>query len=192
MKANPTCELSIEKFREGDESTFNDLFRSLYGPLCGFAEGIVKDELIAEELTQSAFIKLWKRHHNFDSLLRIKAFLYIAIKNEAFNHLKKEKNRLKLEQHFLVNSVSSEQNVMDQIIFTEVIFVLNRAIEALPHRCKMVIRRTYLEEKSSKEVAEEMGISISSVDNQRARGIKLLKRTLARVVLLCCSLLLFS
>lgn len=184
MKARPTDEFSVDRFRKGDESAFDYLFRQLYGPLCSFAEGIIADEYIAEELAQAAFIKLWKKRSGFASLLQIKAFLYIVIKNDAFNHLKKEKSRLKIEQELSHKLPFSEQDISDRIIYTEMMLLLNRAISALPERCKKVIEWSYHDEKSSKEIAEAMGVSVSTVDNQRARGIQLLKKSFAKVGLL--------
>ncbi|MDX3916119.1 MULTISPECIES: RNA polymerase sigma-70 factor [Olivibacter] len=184
MKARPTDEFSVDRFRKGDESAFDYLFRQLYGPLCTFAEGIVGDEYIAEELAQAAFIKLWKKRSGFASLLKIKAFLYIVIKNDAFNHLKKEKSRLKIEQQLSQKLPFSEQDITDRIIYTEMMLILDRAISDLPERCKKVIELSYHDEKSSKEIAEAMGVSVSTVDNQRARGIQLLKKSLAKVGLL--------
>jgi len=180
MKAYPHSAFSIECFRAGDAGAFDFLFRQLYAALCCFAEQIVHDEFIAEELTQNAFIKLWNKRSGFTSLIKIRAFLYIAIKNEAFNHLKKEKNKLKTTDHLRANAPLSENDISDQIIYTELILILNKAISTLPERCKKVIELSYLHEKSSKEIAETMGVSISTVDNQRARGIQLLKKSLAK------------
>lgn len=180
MKACLNYAFSIKCFRAGDESAFDFLFRQLYAPLCCFAEGIVHDEFIAEELTQTAFIKLWNKRNGFTSLLKIKAFLYIVIKNEAFNYLKKEKKRLRTSEQLSLHAPLSENDITDRIIYTEIKLILNQAIADLPNRCKKVIELSYLHEKSSKEIAEEMGVSVSTVDNQRARGIQLLKKSLAK------------
>jgi len=184
MKACPPHEFSVKRFRAGDEAAFDFLFRQLYAALCYFAEGIVHDAFIAEELTQNAFIKLWNKRKGFTSLIKIRAFLYIVIKNEAFNHLKKEKNRLKTTEQLTLHAPLSENDITDHLIYTEIKLILNQAIADLPDRCKKVIELSYLYEKSSKEIAEAMGVSISTVDNQRARGIQLLKKSLAKVGLL--------
>lgn len=184
MKTRSVNDFSVNSFCKGDKSAFDYLFTQLYAPLCSFAEGIVCDEYIAEELVQTAFIKLWKKRNAFASLLKIKAFLYLVIKNDAFNHLKKEKNRRKIEQELSQKLSFSDQDISDRIIYTELTFILDRAISDLPERCRKVIELSYHDEKSSKEIAEVMGVSVSTVDNQRARGIQLLKKSLAKVGLL--------
>lgn len=188
MERSFVSEFMIEDFRNGKESSFDLLFRKLYAPLCFFVDRILSDEFAAEEIVQSAFLKLWEKRAQFDSLLKVKAFLYIASKNAALNWLKKEKNQSKAFQQLFISTQQQEEGIIERIIYTEVLQVLEKAIDDLPEKCRDVIRLSYLNEKSSKEIAVLTGVAISTVDNQRARGIKLLKKSLAKAGLLSFSL----
>jgi RNA polymerase sigma-70 factor (ECF subfamily) len=73
---------------------------------------------------------------------------------------------------------------------------LYAAIEKLPPQCRTVIRCSFVEGKSVREIADEMQLAYQTVQNQKQRGIKLLRWTLLQhsqlspvVVLLCLSLL---
>jgi len=68
-----------------------------------------------------------------------------------------------------------EQVYIHNIIRTETIYLLTQALNTLPERCRQVFIKLYIEEKSVKEIAAEMDTTISTVKNQQARGIKLLK-----------------
>lgn len=52
---------------------------------------------------------------------------------------------------------------------------INLAIEQLPDRCREIFRRSYLDGRSHKEIAEEMHISLSTVDNQVYKALKILR-----------------
>jgi len=190
MKRSCLDVFSIEDFQNGKESAFDFLFKDLYAPLCFFAHKMIHSEMESEELVQSAFVTLWEKHTQFDSLLKIKAFLYIAVKNAALNWIKKKNNQSKAFQ-YLLESDLHEEVIVEKIIYAEVLYALEDAIDNLPEKCRNVIRLSYIDEKSSKEIADLTGVSVSTVDNQRARGVKLLKKSLAKVGLFSFSLFIF-
>lgn len=58
--------------------------------------------------------------------------------------------------------------------------VLEQAVEALPSRMRRIVRAVYLEERTVKEIAEELGVSHSAVSQQRSEALRLLRDALDR------------
>ena len=70
---------------------------------------------------------------------------------------------------------TTQQSYIHNIIRSETIHLLHKAIAHLPAECSKIFTKLYIEGKSITETAQEMNIAVSTVKNQKARGIKLLK-----------------
>ena len=71
-----------------------------------------------------------------------------------------------------------EANYLANIIRAEVIMSIHEAIATLPTEKGKIIKMTYLEGKTNKETADELGLSIQTIKNQKLRGLALLKSKL--------------
>ena len=61
---------------------------------------------------------------------------------------------------------------------------INNAIEQLPDRCREIFRRSYLEGQSHKDIASDLGIALSTVDNQIYKALKILRSLLSEELFL--------
>lgn len=170
---------SIEALQAGDERAFTALFHYFYAALCYFSEKITGNRPAAEEIVGDIFMKVWQRHTAFEQLSSIKAFLYISVRNSSLNFLDKESNQRKQEQSFADLSEPLEESVLNEIIRTEVLNEIYQAIGDLPEECSRVFKLLYRENKKPKEIAMQLGISVSTVNSQKQRGLMLLKRKLS-------------
>lgn len=172
---------SIEALRRGDESSFRMLFEYLYQPLCYFGLKITGDLSVAEEIAGDSFLKLWQRHKGFDSLVAIKSFLYISIRNGCLNHIKGEQRRIRRETDWgSAQGMFEEPNIIGQIIATEALLEIRTAISGLPEHYKRVLHLAFNEGLKNTEIAAKLGLPQSTVDNQKARGIQLLQKTISK------------
>ncbi|MFY0254537.1 RNA polymerase sigma factor [Chitinophaga sp. 30R24] len=169
---------SIEAFRQGEESAFQLVFRYFFSAILFFNKSILQnDPAAAEEITEDVFIKLWQICSRFDSVSKIKAFLYIASRNACRNHIKQERRRSK-KQDFLFRNSEFDTDVDHAIIKEEVLREIALAIEELPPQCRNVMMMAYLQGFKPAEIAEKMNVSLSTIRNQQARGISLLRKKL--------------
>lgn len=172
---------SIEALRRGDESSFRALFEHLYQPLCYFGLKITGNLPVAEEVTGDCFLKLWERHKGFDSLMAIKSFLYISIRNGCLNHIKGEQRRLNRETDWAAaQGAWQSPDIIGQIIATEALLEIREAIATLPEHYRRVLHLAFNEGLKNTEIAQHLGLPQSTVDNQKARGLQLLQKTLSR------------
>lgn len=177
MENNTTL---IAAFRDGDESAFAELYTSLYGPLFYFIQRILNHAPETEEIVADAFIKLWNRRGNFDSIETIRSFLYVAAKNASFTVLKKRKEYAKRHESFgyLFSTETAGPSQQDEIKAE----VLNRILaeaENLPQQCRTIFRLSFMEGRKNPEIADTLGITLQTVKNQKVKAIKSLKLMMA-------------
>ena len=166
-------------FNSGDQHAFSQIFRQFYQPLCFFCNRLITDAAAAEEIVQDVLIKVWDKKEDFSTLSSIKAFLYISTRNASMNFIDKvqRKHRRELE---LLNSIDElEEPIIQDIIYTEVLNEIRTEINNLPEQCGKIIKMLYEEEMKPQEIAEELNIKVSTVYNQKMRGISILKTRLA-------------
>lgn len=169
------------QLKRGNQTAFNTLFRMFHPALCFFARRLAISLLPgeAEEIVSDSFLKLWHRRSNFLSLSSIKAFLYIATRNACLNNLNKEAVRHRQHAKFLFNAGGIEDTVIEEIIYTEVLREVSQAIESLPDQCRRIIKMAYEDGLTPKEIAAALDITVSTVNNQKSRGVRLLRQRIS-------------
>ena len=165
------------EIRRGDAAAFERLFRSHYEPLCRFAERYVDDSAIAEELVQDLFTQIWVDRARWPAPLNVRAYLFTAVRNRALNL----GQRRRVEADWIAaESVAGEElpggdDEPSRIESVESKSRLNRAIGALPERCRMVMHLRWRDQLSHADIAQVMGISVKGVEAQLARGLRSLR-----------------
>lgn len=169
----------VALLKQGDQRAFDQIFKKMYPGLCFFAGRFVDHKGAAEEIAQDALFKLWQRREDFENFSSVKAFLYISTKNACMDSIDSNKRKLNREHAWYADQDSLEGDVQARIIETEVVREISEAIAALPEQCRKIMKMSYQEGMSGKEIAEAMKITVSTVNNQKARGIILLRRALS-------------
>lgn len=170
----------MASFRNGEEKAFAYFFDLHYKSLCYFARAITQEQQQAEDLVSECMVKLWNHRQTFHTAHNIKAFLYITCKNACLNYLRNSKRLDGNKELYLSQLEIAEDNMLYQIIETEVLAILHREIEELPHKCRDVFKLIYMDNKNTEEIATQLGISVKTVRGHKARAIQLLKSQLLK------------
>lgn len=166
----------MHRLRNGDEQAFNQLFTTLYSPLCFFATRLIQNNFAAEEICQDVFFTVWKKREFFTEFKSLKAFIYISARNACMNYLDKENRKAKKMKQVAVEEM--DQPHIREMIYAEVLNEIRGEIDRLPEQCAKVIKMLYEEDMKPQHVAEQLNITVSTVYNQKLRGISLLKKRL--------------
>ena len=171
-----TAEQWIESFKNGEEEGFNFFFREYYAALSWYSFQILKEEQAAEAIASESLMKLWERRGGFDSPGAIKSFLYKTTRNASLDKIKLDKRRAKRikEQAYLNDNV--EINTEEKIIQTEVYREILNILESLPTECRKIFKMIYLQGKTYEQISEELNLSQSTVRNQKARALQLIRQ----------------
>lgn len=160
------------------QSTFNEIFDRYYRRICYFAFQLTNNEQQAEDIASECFQKVWSNRMNFDELSSVKAFLYKAAKNAAFNYLKSLKVRSTVHDELLYLSEYTEDFILARIIKTQLLNHIYDKVEKMPHKIKVVFNLIYRDGLSTKEISEKLNTSEQNVRNAKTRALNLLKKTL--------------
>lgn len=174
----------IAAFKQRDASAFAYLFKQYYHALCAFADKLVNDRQEAEDIVQDQLMKLWRKHADFDSLASIKSFLYISTRNACFNFLKHSKHVSAAQKELLYLTDSKELEVVHMMIHSEMLREVVKEIDVLPKAARRVFELSFFNGLDSKEIARELGLSIQTVYNEKARALQFIRTALLKKKLL--------
>jgi RNA polymerase sigma-70 factor (ECF subfamily) len=165
----------IKRISSDDRNAFEEMFKTYYGDLCKFCLRYVREETMAEEIVQEVFINIWERRTSLSISTSIKAYLYTAVKNRSFNYLKlqlpKEQLKVDLDSVGFIDTDNRE----DEIIMEELRSHISDAINSLPQKCMIIFNLSRNSGLTYKEIAEELDISIKTVENQIGLALKKLR-----------------
>lgn len=138
---------------------------------------MLDDQSDAEDIVGESFIRIWERHTLFSHPQVIKSWLYTTVRNGCLSHLHKEKNnQINQEQLAKYREDDYETFILQEIIRAEFLRELYEHIESLPRSCRKIFQMLYIQGKTVREIAEELQISVSTIKNQKVRGVGLLRK----------------
>lgn len=130
---------------------------------------------MAEDLVEDAFINVWNKREQLDSECGLKNYLYKTVYHGCLRWLERRESGARSREVYLSLMETEEADCSEMIIKAETLRRLREAMERLPEQCRQVFLKLYVEGKSVQEVAVELRVTESTVYNQKARGVKLLR-----------------
>ena len=162
----------------GSESGFEALFRRHYQDLCTYAFYYLKDQAAAEEEVQDIFFNLWKKRAELDISGSIKSYLFRATRNHCLNVIK----HLEVRENYKVQNEQArsyqEQQGEKVLEAKELQERIEVAIDSLPVERKRVFIMSRYEGLKYREIAEQLGISVKTVENQMGKALAFLREEL--------------
>jgi len=171
----------------GNAVVFERVFKSEFKNLYSYACSILKDEAAAEEMVQQVFYKLWEKRGTIQELQSVTAYLYRSVHNECLNYLKHAKVK-SAHQAYAAYTSKEADLPPDQVTLKELQNQIDSAIQELPEQCRAVFQMSRYEDLKYKDIADRMGISVKTVENQMGKALRTLRTKLAEflpVVVLC-------
>ncbi len=167
----------LDLFEKDSEKAIDLLFRKYYAYLCKSIFRIIPKENIAEDLAQDVFFELWKKRDNINVNISFKAYLRRAGRNKALNFIRDQK--IKWDDVDELDTVESKfSEASEKVEAGELKKLIDKSINELPDRCRLVFSLSRFEEMSYQEIADQLGISIKTVENQISKALKQLRSKL--------------
>lgn len=157
---------------------FENVFKSHYKSLHLYALSLVKDNVVADEIVQNVFYKLWKKRAQIKIETSITAYLYRAVYYESLNlikHAKVSGNYIK----YVGKNAEGHENPTDNASLKELQQKIDIAVNELPEQCRAIFQLIRFEELKYREAADKLGISIKTVENQMGKALRVLRSKLA-------------
>ena len=168
----------VAGIRNSDEAAFENVFRSYYERLCNYANTMLYDVDEAEEVVQNTFLTLWEQRDSIEIHTSMKSYLYRAVHNSCLNRIKHNKVKQMHGEHVRYNTESSIEGTSQMVIGKELEQQINAAIESMPQQCRTVFVLSRYENLTYAEIAEQLKISIKTVDKHMVKALKILRERL--------------
>ena len=165
---------------------FEHFYISWYSRAKNFAREYVLDDVEAENIVQDVFIKVYERWNLFDENINLTSYFFTAIKNESLKTLRKkltvEKAKERIQKEYTMeirlrydsleslNTAFSDEKSIEDLLYD--------ALNKLPERCRQIFVMNKLKGKKQKQIAEELGISVNTVEVQMGIAYKKLREEL--------------
>ncbi len=158
---------------DDDAIAYKQLFQSYHGRLFQFAYSITHSKETAEEIVSDVFLKIWMKRKSLIKIQNKHLYLYICTKNLAINRLIKDKrNRVFSLDECLVELRSIYFDPEQLMITAEMVRRVQHAINELPPKCRMIFKLVKEDGLKYKEVAELLGLSSKTVENQMTIALR--------------------
>ena len=157
------------------EREFEQLFKEYFKSLYAYAFTILKNEAIAEEIVQNVFYKVWEKKITHTIQISLKAYLYKAVYHESLNYLKHQKIKARYHSHVMHEQKNNSEPAAKRILVKELEERLRDALNALPQQCRTIFQMSRFDGLKYQEIAEQLGISVKTVENQMGKALKQLR-----------------
>ncbi|SFW24789.1 RNA polymerase sigma-70 factor, ECF subfamily [Sinomicrobium oceani] len=179
----------IHRLKKGEETAFEALFHLYFEKLYHFANAYIENSEDAKEIVQNTFYKIWKKRGTLPADLNLNAYLFATVKNDCLDYFKHQKIRYRYREDLEKNrSGILEASLQDdpslQLIENELLLKVNRLIDELPPGCKEIFIKSRFEGLKYKEIADELNISVKTVENQISKALRHLRNELGEYLTL--------
>lgn len=164
--------ISIEGIRgySTNEAYFEKLYQQYFQRLYAYARAIVDSKSLASDIVSDLFYGLWKNKTNLFEIEDIEAYLFVSVKNQSIQTLKKTSRiqpcdalDAKLES---IDYLNPEELLLEK----EMLAALEKIISELPEQCQLIFRLFREKGLKNSEIAKELGISVVTVKSQKRKA----------------------
>jgi RNA polymerase sigma-70 factor, ECF subfamily len=180
----------IKELINGNHKAFEKVFNAYFKKLYVYSKEYVVDGEAARELVQEAFIKLWETKSQLRPDTNVSAYLYTMVRNSSINFLRQTIVRKKYAeysqfryQQYLLNYYALIDDSSEMLIYNELENKIHDIIEHLPEKCRKVFELSRFQELKHKEIANQLNISVKTVENHISEALKRIHVQLADYLL---------
>lgn len=151
-----------------------------YAPMLLRFAGKFVSGFFAEDIVHDVFLKLWDKQIFLLPDPDLKRILYVTVRNACIDHLR----RSNMEQEILDRrAIQLKLEELDYFESSDELFMrkdllelLMKKVEELPQRSQEIFRLSYLKGMKAAEIADQLGLSVRTVENQLYRSLLYLRK----------------
>lgn len=161
------------------QNNFEKIYKLYYPKMIAFARNYISTNEDVENIVQDVFLVLWEKKDELELSCTLSTYLFTLVKNRCLNFLRHKlieeeyNTQMKEEVGFKLYALESlEYSYHSEKELQEII---QRALDRLPERCREVFIKSRIEGLMYKEISDELGISIKTVENHIVAALKKLR-----------------
>lgn len=179
MTSLETTTAESTDFQIRTKAQFEVLFNTWYSKLCSYANGYLKDLDASEEVVQEVMLKVWTSRESLMITSSVQSYLFRSVRNGCLNVLKHVNIREEYKSFKEREDSTLQRSHEDEMIVTELEVKIRNAIDRLPMERRRVFVMSRYDGMTYNQIAEQLGISVKTVENQMGKALKFLREELA-------------
>ncbi|MFJ5771202.1 RNA polymerase sigma factor [Psychrobacillus sp. NPDC093180] len=163
----------LKEIKKGNRDAFRHLYDEYAGYAIRTAKAITRNDELAKDAVQEAFIRVYRNISSYDSTLSFGAWFYRILVNECNRLLSKEKKTVAIDTSLMEGNPQltehSEEGVSD----------LYGIIQHLADLYRIPLLLKYIKGFSEKEIADILNLNHNTVKSRLFNGRNLLREQLS-------------
>lgn len=174
--------LLIIRLNCSSKQAFAELYRKYAGKIYNYVLAMTRDDIIAEDITQFCFMKLWEHRTGIKHNENFLAWLYTTARNAVYKETIRNVNSQAYIEYVLHFAELCTESNMEQVNFGILKEEIDKVIASLPESRRLIYALSCEEHMSNVEIAQRLDISVKTVETQLGRVTKALREHLKKFV----------
>jgi RNA polymerase sigma-70 factor (ECF subfamily) len=172
---NEDLTLLLNRLASGDENAFRKIFEQFSPKVYLYALKLTRSRIIAEEIVQDVFLKIWDARSQLNVIAHFPSYLYVVTRNRCFNALKRLATEERVKNTIIKTHTHSHTDTEEAVIYKDYQHHLHEIVDQLPPQQKMVYSLCHGEGLKYEEAAERMKISRFTVKTHMQQALRTIK-----------------
>ena len=152
---------------------FNDCLQPHESMLRAWLRSRFSDEHDIDDIVQEAYARVLRTRETTE-IASPRAFLFATARNLALSNVRKRavRSEFSLAEFDEIGVIDERVDIASEVARSEELELLAKAVQSLPVRCRQIITLRKIYGMSQKDIAKELGISVSTVESQGTIGMR--------------------
>ena len=164
--------------KQGRKEAFEEIYKRFWQELLDAAYRRVKDRETAMELVQGLLVNLYLKREAIMLQGSLRSYLHTSLKNRVLNTMRAELVRHTYQQHMLKGGGPQHADAANGLQLKELQQKIDESCASMPEKCREVFYLSRREHLSYQHIAEQLGISVSTVEKHMVKALKILRARL--------------
>ena len=165
----------LKELKKGDHAAFEKVFERYSKQLYRFSWSYLKSKDAAEDIVQEVFSKVWSNRESLKTDTSFQSYLFTIAINAIRLHFNKLSRLNELKHDILIDFSDLKQEFDNRSDYQVLLDMLDELIKQMPEKRRAVFIKKKIEEKSMKEISEELQITVKTVEFHISEAMKFLK-----------------
>lgn len=173
----------LKLLKNKDEKAFQHIVETYWVRIHKFAQIYTRNDDVSKEITQDTFLKLWEKKEELLEETCLISYLTVICRNKCLDYLRKKQMRFvsidevsddMIYDHYHLGIL--ENKTSDLLLAKELNKIVRNIVDQLPEKTRMIFEKSRKEAKMNKEIAEELNVSIKTIEFHISKALQKLKK----------------
>jgi len=171
----------IKALSQGDQDAFRTIFLNYFPKVKNFTTHLLKNETIAEDISQEIFVSLWELRETLSAVHSFDAYVYRMAKNAVINQIKREAYH---GEYIKYESYKPDDYIIEEELFAkEIQLLVELTVNKMPEQRKRVYNMSRQQGLKNDEIADQLHISKKTVENHLNMALKEIRKSISYMLL---------